>query len=88
MLRTRFPYAAGERHFRSSASLKAGSNGSGTSNQHVIVVGGGAAGLTAAYFAAESGANVTVLERTREAGKKVNTRVQRYAHCKTRSIVP
>jgi NADPH-dependent 2,4-dienoyl-CoA reductase/sulfur reductase-like enzyme len=38
---------------------------------HVTVVGGGAAGLTAAFFAAEYGARVTVLERTREAGKKV-----------------
>lgn len=39
--------------------------------QHVTVVGGGAAGLTAAFFAAEYGARVTVLERTRECGKKV-----------------
>ncbi len=37
----------------------------------MLVVGGGAAGLTAAYFAARQGARVTVLERTREAGKKV-----------------
>ncbi|MEW5301926.1 MAG: hypothetical protein WDW36_004750 [Sanguina aurantia] len=37
----------------------------------VTVVGGGAAGLTAAYFAAQSGAKVTVLERTKEAGKKI-----------------
>ncbi|WIA16858.1 hypothetical protein OEZ85_013790 [Tetradesmus obliquus] len=37
----------------------------------VLVVGGGAAGLTAAYFAAQAGAKVTVLERTREAGKKI-----------------
>ncbi|KXZ54090.1 hypothetical protein GPECTOR_5g195 [Gonium pectorale] len=43
------------------------------SNQpvHVTIVGGGAAGLTAAFFAAEYGAKVTVLERTREAGKKI-----------------
>ncbi|GFR47749.1 hypothetical protein Agub_g9514 [Astrephomene gubernaculifera] len=38
---------------------------------HVTIVGGGAAGLTAAFFAAEHGAKVTVLERTREAGKKI-----------------
>ncbi|GLI62363.1 hypothetical protein VaNZ11_004982 [Volvox africanus] len=38
---------------------------------HVTIVGGGAAGLTAAFFAAEHGASVTVLERTREAGKKI-----------------
>ncbi|GLC46001.1 hypothetical protein PLESTB_001029100 [Pleodorina starrii] len=38
---------------------------------HVTIVGGGAAGLTAAFFAAEHGARVTVLERTREAGKKI-----------------
>ena len=39
--------------------------------RHVVVCGGGAAGLTAAYFAAECGARVTVLERTKEAGKKI-----------------
>ncbi|KAG2490098.1 hypothetical protein HYH03_011404 [Edaphochlamys debaryana] len=38
---------------------------------HVTIVGGGAAGLTAAFFAAEHGAKVTVLERTRECGKKI-----------------
>ncbi|CAL8465205.1 g4740 [Coccomyxa elongata] len=37
----------------------------------VIISGGGAAGLTAAYFAALQGAEVTVLERTREVGKKI-----------------
>ncbi|KAL3153436.1 hypothetical protein ABBQ38_011771 [Trebouxia sp. C0009 RCD-2024] len=37
----------------------------------VVVVGAGAAGLTAAYFAASQGAQVTVLEKNREAGKKV-----------------
>jgi len=34
-------------------------------------VGAGAAGLTAAIFAAQSGANVLVLERTDKAGKKI-----------------
>lgn len=37
----------------------------------LLVIGGGAAGLTAAYFAALQGTKVTVLERTREAGKKI-----------------
>jgi len=37
----------------------------------VAVLGGGAAGLTAAYFAAKEGARVTVYERTSEAGKKI-----------------
>lgn len=37
----------------------------------VAVVGGGAAGLTAAYFAAEAGAKVVLLERNREPGKKI-----------------
>eukprot|EP00798_Chlamydomonas_sp_ICE-L_P017475 gene17475-23780_t len=40
-------------------------------DNHVTVVGGGAAGLTAAFFAAQSGAKVTVLERTKESGKKI-----------------
>jgi len=37
----------------------------------VTVVGAGAAGLTAAIFAAQSGADVLVLERTDKAGKKI-----------------
>ena len=36
-----------------------------------IIIGAGAAGLTAAIFAAQSGGNVTVLERTNKAGKKI-----------------
>lgn len=44
----------------------------GTSDASVAVLGGGAAGLTAAYFAAVSGAKrVIVYERTSEAGKKI-----------------
>ena len=38
----------------------------------IIVIGAGAAGLTAAYAAASSGAPVTLLEKNREAGKKIN----------------
>ena len=38
----------------------------------ITVIGGGAAGLTAAYFAAQArSAPVTVLERTNEPGKKI-----------------
>lgn len=37
----------------------------------VAVLGGGAAGLTAAYFAARGGARVTVYERNKETGKKI-----------------
>lgn len=38
----------------------------------VCVIGGGAAGLTAAYFAAAGGAAVTVYERNEACGKKLN----------------
>ena len=37
----------------------------------VLVVGGGAAGMLAALFAAENGAAVTLLERNEKLGKKV-----------------
>jgi predicted Rossmann fold flavoprotein len=37
----------------------------------VVVVGAGAAGLTAAIFAARAGASVTLLERTADGGRKI-----------------
>ena len=37
----------------------------------VIVVGGGASGMMAALFAAEAGAEVTLLEHNEKLGKKV-----------------
>lgn len=40
-------------------------------SNHLIICGAGAAGLTAAIFAAEAGARVTLLERTDKAGKKI-----------------
>ncbi len=40
--------------------------------KRVFVIGGGAAGLMAAYFAACSGASVTLFERNRFCGKKLN----------------
>ncbi len=40
-------------------------------SNHIAIVGAGAAGLTAAYFAAESNACVTLIEKTPEAGKKI-----------------
>lgn len=39
--------------------------------RRVAVVGAGAAGLTAAWFAAKAGAEVVLLERTDKAGKKI-----------------
>ena len=42
----------------------------GTSNK-VIVIGGGAAGMMAAIFAADAGAQVTLLERNEKLGKKI-----------------
>lgn len=41
------------------------------SKKRVLVCGAGAAGLTAAIFSAENGADVTILERTDKAGKKI-----------------
>ena len=37
----------------------------------VVVIGGGAAGLMAALFAARGGAQVTLLERNEKLGKKI-----------------
>ena len=37
----------------------------------VLIVGGGAAGLMAALFAARGGARVTLLERNEKLGKKI-----------------
>lgn len=42
-----------------------------STSQQVLIIGAGAAGLTAAIFAAESGAEVMLLERTNKAGKKI-----------------
>ncbi len=39
--------------------------------KRVAVIGGGAAGLTAAYFAAKGGNSVTVFERNEKCGKKI-----------------
>jgi len=39
--------------------------------KRVLICGAGAAGLTAAIFSAENGADVTILERTDKAGKKI-----------------
>jgi len=44
---------------------------SASSQPHIAVLGAGAAGLTAAYFAAEPGVRVTLVEKTPEAGKKI-----------------
>ena len=38
---------------------------------NVAVIGGGAAGLVAAYAAAENGNNVTVFEKNEKCGKKI-----------------
>src|SRR6478752_6682889 len=41
------------------------------SERSVVVVGAGAAGLVAASFAAASGARTTLLERTKDGGRKI-----------------
>ena len=38
---------------------------------NVIIVGGGAAGMMAAIFAARNGQNVTLLEKNEKLGKKI-----------------
>ena len=40
-------------------------------SKNIIVVGGGAAGMIAAYFAAEAGNKVTLLEKNEKLGKKI-----------------
>ena len=40
-------------------------------NSDIIVIGGGAAGMMAALFAARGGARVTLLEKNEKLGKKV-----------------
>ena len=40
-------------------------------NKHIIVIGGGAAGMSAAIAAAESGCAVTLLEKNEKLGKKI-----------------
>lgn len=40
-------------------------------NLQVIVIGGGASGLTAAVVAAQNGATVTVLEQNENPGRKI-----------------
>lgn len=40
-------------------------------NKHVLIIGGGASGLTAAIFARREGAEVTILERNPRVGKKI-----------------
>lgn len=42
-----------------------------TGTKHVIIVGGGAAGMMAAISAKKQGANVTILERNPRVGKKI-----------------
>ena len=39
--------------------------------KHVLVIGGGAAGLMAAIAAARAGAKVTLLEQNKQVGKKI-----------------
>ena len=39
--------------------------------RQVAVIGGGVAGMTAAVFAAESGAEVTIIEQKERVGKKI-----------------
>lgn len=39
-------------------------------SKNIIVVGGGAAGMLAAYFAAEAGNKVALLEKMKSLGRK------------------
>ncbi len=54
-----------ERHFASTGALTS------TTDQHVVVVGGGVAGLSAALVLAERGVRVTLLERDPQLGGRV-----------------
>lgn len=40
-------------------------------SKNIIVVGGGAAGMLAAYFAAEAGNKLQLLEKNEKLGKKI-----------------
>ena len=42
-----------------------------TGGKQILVVGGGAAGMAAAYFAAKNGADVRLLEKNEKTGKKI-----------------
>ena len=42
-----------------------------TNNKQVVIIGAGAAGTMAAIFAARAGADVTLLERTKDGGRKI-----------------
>ena len=55
----------------SAASVASAGAPNAPADVDVAVLGGGAAGLTAAYFAAKAGARVTVYERNKETGKKI-----------------
>ena len=61
----------GRRALVFTTAVSVSSDGDGKMINDVAVLGGGAAGLTAAYFAAKAGARVTVYERTSECGKKI-----------------
>jgi len=51
--------------------LSAGKQGQPDVARHVVIIGAGAAGTMAAIFAAASGAQVTLLERTADGGRKI-----------------
>lgn len=59
------------RHARRAARRTVATGRAADPSADVLVVGAGAAGLTAAHFAAKAGARTVLLERTKEAGKKI-----------------